>query len=66
MVDFWTNFFLVSWLISIPIYFIPGALAFYKGKKNAWPILVLNIFMGWTLIGWVVALCWALAYEEKK
>jgi len=27
-------------------------------QKN--PILIVNIFLGWTLIGWVAALAWSL------
>ena len=28
-------------------------------KKNITAIFVLNIFFGWTLIGWVACLVWA-------
>lgn len=42
------------------LYFLPSIIAFVRGKRDAVSILVLNIFLGWTLIGWVVALVWAL------
>jgi hypothetical protein len=42
------------------LYFLPAIIAFARSKRDAVSILVLNIFLGWTLIGWVIALVWAL------
>jgi len=39
------------------LYFIPSAVG--MNKRNAKAIFVLNLFLGWTLIGWVIALVWA-------
>jgi hypothetical protein len=50
-------------LISIPLYFLPSIIGFKK--KNHLSILLLNIFLGWSIIGWVVALIWAVAEEES-
>lgn len=47
-------------LIGIMIvYFIPTIIGYSKKKKNSGAIMMLNIFLGWTFIGWVVALIWA-------
>lgn len=46
-------------LFSIPaltLYFLPTILAFAFGKHNTSTIFLINFFLGWTLIGWVVAL----------
>ena len=43
------------------IYFLP-AIAGHK-KRNAGAIFALNFFLGWTLIGWAVALVWAYAKD---
>ena len=51
-------------IMAVPVvYFIPA----YVGRKNrnANAIFLLNLFLGWTLIGWVVALVWA-TYKEKE
>lgn len=50
-------------LSIICIYFIPSAVA--KGKKNWSAIFTLNLLAGWTLVGWVIALVWALTKDEK-
>ena len=42
-------------------YFIPTITAFSRHHHNAAAICALNIFLGWTLIGWVTALVWALS-----
>ncbi|SRR6266404_2946751 len=39
------------------IYFLPAIVG--RKKRNAQAILVLNIFAGWMVIGWIVALVWA-------
>lgn len=41
----------------VAVYFIPAIAG--KDKKNATSIFLLNLFLGWTFIGWVVALVWA-------
>ena len=33
-------------------------------KRNAGAIFALNLLLGWTLVGWVVSLVWALTKED--
>ena len=48
----------IFWLcVFFGLYFLPAILA--KDHKDFTSILVLNIFLGWTFIGWVIALVWA-------
>jgi len=49
-------------VLVILVYFIPTMVA--SGKKNATAIFVLNLLLGWSLIGWVVALVWALTKDD--
>lgn len=49
--------------IFVPLYFLPAFLA--RKKRQFLPILLLNIFLGWTLLGWVGALIWAVADQPK-
>ena len=44
-------------------YLLPMTVAYWRGKKNFLAIAVLNVFLGWTLIGWVVALVWASMHD---
>lgn len=51
-------------IIPLIIYFIPSIIG--RKQRNFTSILLLNIFLGWTLIGWVVALIWAVSKEKKE
>jgi hypothetical protein len=42
------------------LYFLPAILAAVRHTHNATAILLLNIFLGWTGIGWFVVLLMAL------
>ena len=43
-------------VIGLILYFLPTIVG--RKKKNVMAIGVLNFFLGWTFIGWIVALIW--------
>lgn len=47
------------------IYFLPTICAWQNRKTNASAIMILNVFAGWTVVGWVVALVWAHTRDRK-
>jgi Superinfection immunity protein/zinc-ribbon domain len=51
-------------LISLFLYFLPAFLA--RNKSNFTAILLVNIFAGWTFIGWIIALVWALSPDPLR
>jgi hypothetical protein len=52
--------FAVIVLVAVVVYFIPSMVAFSRRHRNRWVIFVINLVFGATLLGWVVALVWAL------
>ncbi len=48
------------------IYFLPYFLAVQRKHPNRVPIGIINVFLGWTLIGWIVALTWAATNFERR
>lgn len=48
------------------VYFLPAVVANSRGHANATAIFVLNLFLGWTLIGWVLSLVWALVNRTER
>jgi hypothetical protein len=42
------------------LYVVPGIIARARKHPRAMTIAALNLFAGWTLVGWIVALVWAL------
>ncbi|WP_234313892.1 superinfection immunity protein [Streptomyces sp. NBRC 109706] len=47
------------------LYFVPTIIAFARGVRNAGSVLVVNLFLGWTLVGWVVALAMAARSTDR-
>ena len=50
-------------LLGGTLYLLPAIIG--ANKKNFAAILALNILLGWTVIGWIIALIWALTHEQK-
>jgi len=45
--------------LVVTIYFLPSIVAVGRHVPNTGSVFVINAFLGWTLIGWVVALAMA-------
>ncbi len=45
--------------VAVGLYFAPTIVAFRRHVSSPWSVAVLNVFLGWTLVGWVVALAMA-------
>jgi hypothetical protein len=41
------------------LYFLPSIIALARSKRDLLAIFLLNFFLGWSVIGWIVALVWA-------
>jgi len=41
------------------MYFLPSIIALARSKRDLLAIFLLNFFLGWSVIGWIVALIWA-------
>lgn len=57
-------FSLIGLFIGLFIGFLPTIIAFKREHKSKFGILVLNLFLGWTFIFWVVSLAWALSKKD--
>ncbi len=51
-------------LAVISVYFFPLWIAMARECKARAGIAILNLFLGWTFVGWVVALTWASVGEK--
>jgi hypothetical protein len=54
-----TFFFFPFFGFSFLMYFLPSVLALARNKRDTLAIFLLNLFLGWSVIGWFVALIWA-------
>lgn len=53
----------VAALIALALYFLPTIVAYRKQKANRAAIFAVNLFLGWTFLGWLFALIWALKVD---
>jgi hypothetical protein len=56
---------LVILAIIVGLYFIPYWVALSRMKNNRNAILIVNLIFGWTFIGWIVALVWAVMVDNN-
>ena len=53
-------------ILGLAIYFVPTIIAAIRRSKGILGIILLNIFAGWTFIGWIIALIWSLVGQAAK
>lgn len=51
-------------LIMLGVYFLPTIIG--ARHHNAGAIFVLNLLLGWTFVGWIVALVWACTNSAER
>lgn len=58
--------FLFCFFIFLVIYFLPVIVAKYRSVRHFGSIVVINLFLGMTFVGWVVAFAMACSdnFEE--
>jgi len=50
---------LLLYALAVLIYLLPWIIAAVRNHANLAPIALVNILLGWTLLGWIVALIWS-------
>lgn len=51
---------LVLIILAIVLYFLPTLIAVLRKHKNKLAVFLLNLLLGWTVLGWIVALIWSV------
>lgn len=51
--------------VAMAAYMLPSFVAFARGHHQRLAITTLNIFFGWSLLGWVAALVWAFTAVQS-
>ena len=63
---FIATIFLLGLAVGAFFYFIPSIVAFKRNHSSKVGILLLNIFLGWTFLGWIVALIWSVTGGQPQ
>ena len=57
---------IIMLVILLFLYFLPYINAYEKKHPQQEAIGCINLFLGWTFIGWVVALAWSCMIQKKE
>ena len=53
-------------VVLVLLYFLPTMLAIAGGRRRKWKIAAINLFTGWTVIGWIAAMVLNWMYEAPE
>lgn len=51
-------------IVILVLYMLPALIAALRKHRQQNPIFILNLFFGWTLIGWVGCLAWSASSTQ--
>ncbi|HEX4012350.1 MAG TPA: superinfection immunity protein [Candidatus Cybelea sp.] len=58
-------FWMIVSAFGVMLYFLPSILAVVNHRRNSATIVVLNILLGWSFVGWIAALVMALMKDSE-
>ena len=47
------------------MYWLPTIIAIVRQAHSALGVFIVNFFLGWTVLGWILALIWSLAADNR-
>ena len=47
-------------------YMLPWAIAAVRGNANAWSVFWIDLLLGWTIVGWIVALVMSIREHRLR
>ena len=50
---------ILTLMFYLALYFLPALIGAAREHHNRWAIFWLNLFLGWTILGWIAAFIWA-------
>lgn len=53
-------------LYFIALYLLPTLVAVSRKHGNTASICLTNLLLGWTVLGWIVALIWSVSSTQKQ
>lgn len=53
-------------ILAALAYWTPTFVALIRGVRNTGSVIVVNLFLGWTVIGWIVALAMSCRTRDAQ
>ncbi len=59
-------FFVVALVVGLGLWLLPTIVALARGAKRTTAVIIINLLLAWTVIGWIVALVMAFASGRER
>ena len=53
-------------ILALLLMFLPTLIALIRGHDNTFAIFLTNLLLGWTVIGWIIALIWSFTAIRRR
>ncbi|WP_250518575.1 superinfection immunity protein [Caballeronia sp. ATUFL_M1_KS5A] len=53
-------------MLMLFLFVMPMIIAMCRKHRNTAPIILVNVLLGWIVLGWLVALIWAFTDNVKR
>ncbi|MDB5523588.1 MAG: superinfection immunity protein [Rhizobium sp.] len=53
-------------VVGLAIFLLPSWISLSRDHHNKGPIILVNLFLGFTVVGWLVALIWSVSAVKKN
>jgi hypothetical protein len=53
-------------VIGALFYLLPSAIASIRQAEHLGAIIIINVLLGWTVLGWLAALVWAVSEKPHR
>jgi Superinfection immunity protein len=54
----------ILFVLLVEVYLFPAVIAWARRHRNRAAIILLDILLGWTLLGWIAAMVWAFTFTD--
>lgn len=55
----------VFWIVLLFMYVLPTIVAVARKHRQLAPIALVNILLGWSVLGWIAAMVWSLTSPQQ-
>lgn len=52
--------------VALVLHFLPFIVALLRHHQDTAAIFILNLLLGWTFIGWIIALVWSFTAVRRR
>jgi hypothetical protein len=58
-------FHVAMMILPVLVYFLPALIAWRRRHPNTGTIVLLNLLLGWTMLGWIALLMWSVVSPSR-